>query len=182
MREIWKRLREFLRHREALSCFVLLTDDDEVKDFAYVTGRSARKSNEVDFAFGEFIDYQVKCNCSELYIPPLRIIRFEVTDDSILPKGNRETTEYVENRLLPMLDKGEVMMVKDFDFRSLYFVLIYGVYPRMAICGSVGLLKTPRCKAKNYIVNTIGYSDVMTHERYDFYEKMIALQDERHKR
>lgn len=183
MKQYIRKLKDFFRYRESLACFVLLNEQQEVVDYRYVQGSSAHKSNEVDYAFGEFIRYHLKHTHSDIYTPPFQMLRYDLSDRNILPVGEIESTVYVQKVLLPFIKREQLRPVKAFDLRQLYFTLHFDLYSLDALSGSVGIEKAvgDRPNGKRYIVNRILPADLENHRSYAFYCEMIALQDENHK-
>lgn len=175
--------RDFFRYREACALFLVLTDKNEVFDYFYVTGSRARRNNETDYAFREFVSFHLEHTRKDCYIPPYRILRYDFLDVSLLPyfpKG--EITEmYMKQQLIPWLLHEVFVPMKELDFRQLCFAVQFDVYSLDAVCDSIGLerseVQSP--KGGRYIVNRILEKDLSQNRSYNFYCEMLALQDER---
>lgn len=183
IKEFISKLKECFRHREAFSFFLILTDKNEIFDFSYVTGSSARKNNETDYAFGEFVTYHLEHTKKDYYIPPYRIFRYDFSDIILLPSipEGTITHEYVEKQLVPWLMSEVFAPMKEFDFRQLCFAVQFDVYSLDAVCGSAGIERTEKQPEKGgyFIVNRIVMKDLEQNRSYNFYREMLALQDER---
>lgn len=183
IKKFFSDLKEFIRYKEAFALFLVLTDENEVVDYSCVTGGSARKSNETDYAFREFLSYHLEHTRKDYYIPPYRIFRYDFPDVSMLPSfpESKISKEYVKQQLVPWLFHQTFAPMKELDFRQLCFAIQFDVYPLDAICASVGLERTEKQSgtSQSYIVNHILEEDLRQNRSYNFYCEMLALQDER---
>lgn len=184
VKKLLRKIVDFFYFPESLSFFLVMTDENKVLDYCWVLGGLARKSNEVDYAFEQYVRYHLKHTRSDLYIPPYRILRYDFPDVSQLPLLPEDPSDEFTNKIfLPWIMEGELRPVKDLDFRGLHFAIEFGVYSLDAVCSTTGIERTEshRRIKKRYIVNRILQADLDEHRSYGFYLKMLALQDERHR-
>lgn len=184
IKKFFSDLKEYIRYREACAFFLVLTEKNEVFDYAYVTGDSARKNNQTDYAFREFLTYHLEHTRGDCYIPPYRIYRYDFPDVSVLPffPTSKITEGYVRQQLVPWLFRQVFVPMKELDFRQLCFAIQFGVYTLDVVCASVGLERTEKQSGTGgySIVNRILEKDLKQNRSYNFYCEMLALQDERY--
>ena len=183
IKNIFFGLKEFFRNREAFAFFLVLTDKNEIFDYSCVTGGSARKSNETDYAFREFLSYHLEHTRKDYYTPPYRIFRYDFPDVSVLPSfpESKIPDRYVKEQLFPWLLHQIFVPMKELDFRQLCFAIQFDVYTLDAVCASIGLERKEKqsSECRYYIVNRILEDDLKQNRSYNFYCEMLALQDER---
>lgn len=164
-----EKLRNYFHVYTPVSLFLLLDENGDIVDAQLFANSTARKPNELDYAFGEFMNEHLSDSRSCIFTPPFRLKRYDLEDKAMLPTGFEASICYITDKLLPFIQSKPIEPLKDFSFRELHFCRDFDVYDFKELAGSIGTT-----------VNRIEPKELTEYSQYDWYLQVLALQDKRH--